>query len=135
MGEGYGASIPVRADRVASVWTINGTFVPVDGDVNEPCAMDYWVDREILFCLDTGEPGGNERLCALNGNTGALIQALSTGVDLMPYGYGTIDLDPATDADIGQGAFIVRETGGYCAGKFSFEWITPLAAENWALYE
>jgi len=135
MGQGYLGNVPIRADNNGGTWELSATFLPVDGDVYAPCPMDYWADRDILFCLETRQPDDNDRLLALNGSTGAVLNNIALGINASTYGYGTIDIDPATDADGGQAFFIARATDGYYCGSFQFAWEIPTSASNWGLYE
>ena len=137
-GQGYGGLVPRKYEKVASVWTEDTAFAPLNTDVFSPCPMAYWEEREVLFCLDTNNTGG-DNLTAFDSTNAQILSQVAVGKDVGAFGYGDIELD--APGATGEGRFICLNglSTGYLAGKFVFARPTPApitAADSvWGLYE
>jgi len=138
--QGYGTP-PSKAAKVLTDWVQDtSTWLPNNTDLHSPVILGYWDERDILLGLSTNET--DDAVVAMDGTTGALLDHVHTGKNIITSGYGAID--QKTTIAGGEARFIVRNfaNNGYIAGKVTLSYPTPTptpivnqANSSWGLYE
>lgn len=142
-----GAGEVVRVDKVGGVWAAAPGFTPPSnygtplGDpagLGAACLIGFAPSHNAIIVLGNSD-ASDDYITALDGDTGAILLQVLSGVDVATYGYGAFDLDETS----GVGYFIARSTtaNSHACGKISFdiyvEPVPPLGVDfnNWGLYE
>lgn len=117
-----------RLDKVDGVWAAAAGFNPPPSYSAPPTGLGaaspigYAPGHNAVFVIGYTD-AANDYLTVLDGDTGAVITQLQTGVNLGTYGYGTIDLNE----EAGVGYFGARASAAntYVCGKITFDVYVP----------
>ena len=144
-----GSGEVARLDKVGGSWVeptewdppySYGTPLGDPAGLGSAASIGFAPGNNAIFVLGFADFSDNDYISVLDGDAGAILLQVQSGVNCATNGYGAIDLDETS----GVGYFIVRSgtANSHVCGKISFDpYVEPepqLGVEyltNWGLYE